>query len=262
LPSVTSQSAVVQPARAATWTPTEGLRVLLADADDHRRQTLAEALEEEDCRVLCAPDLAGLHLALAQGGWSAVVIDGRLAGSLGHMAFRALLSSAGRPAVILIAGPGETADRLIALERGADDVMTRPAGSRELLARMKAILRSRRRAAFQGGTGKPAAYLFGGYRLDVALEELIAPSGMRAGLSRSEYLLLAALLESPGKILSRQRLQKLSSAQDGPPDLAAVSRAVDLRISRLRRRFDGDDGEIIRTYRGRGYLLAAEVTVV
>ncbi|WGM41085.1 response regulator transcription factor [Caulobacter sp. NIBR1757] len=232
----------------------DDLRVLLVDRDPHHRQVLAERLQLQDCAVAEAGDRPEMALALEDDVYSAIVCDLEPSEEPDQRALRDLLVVPGRPVVILLGSRDNLIDRLLGLELGADDYMAKPVNARELVARLKAVLRGRRGAPGPVDDSPGQRLLFAGYQLDLDGETLRDPAGCIVRLPRAEFLMLRALAEQPGKVVARARLQAVSSSHDWTAD----SRAVDLRISRLRRRLSMG-GEIIRTFRGRGYLLAVEV---
>jgi two-component system OmpR family response regulator len=153
----------------------------------------------------------------------------------------------------MLSALGESIDRILGLELGADDYVVKPIAPRELLARVKALLRRKPEGS---STLKRNIYSFAGFRLDMSAHQLRAPSGMILLLTRSELAILAALLDRPQQVVSREELITLMRGEE--PDV--MGRAVDLHISRLRRKIqDQAASEIIRTYRGVGYLLDARV---
>lgn len=230
------------------------LRVLLVDRDPHHRQVLAESLQLQDCAVEEAGGCPEMQLALADEIYSAVVCDLAPSEEPDQRALRDLLVVPGRPVVILLGSQDNLIDRLLGLELGADDYMSKPVNPRELVARLKAVMRGRRSLPPPANDNPGQRLMFAGYELDLEAETLRDPAGAIVRLPRAEYLMLRALAERPGKVVTRARLQAVSSSHDWTAD----SRAVDLRISRLRRRLSMG-GEIIRTFRGRGYLLAVGV---
>lgn len=238
--------------------PAAQFNLLLIDEDETSRHALAERLSTDACRVREARGLSDAWQALREAPFSAVVCDLPASMEQGRQVLRRLLAAPGRPAIILLGPQDDLIDRVVGLEMGADDYMTRPVNPRELRARVAAVLRGRKAAAPVANDDQPTAtYAFAGFRLDPVAETLRDIEGRLVLLPRGEYLALAALVERAGKTLSRVRLQALSS----PNGVAEDSRAVDLRISRLRRRLKqaGATEEVIRTYYGRGYFLCAEL---
>jgi two-component system OmpR family response regulator len=180
------------------------------------------------------------------------VLDVNLPGEDGFSLCRALANASG-PAILMLTAKGEPVDRVLGLELGADDYVVKPITPRELLARVRALLR---RHAPGPSNQKCASYRFEGFHLDLDGHKLKAPDGMILLLTRSELALLAALLERAEQVVPREELMTVIRGDE--PDVSG--RSVDLHVSRLRRKIqDQTDREIIRTYRGVGYMLAAKV---
>jgi two-component system OmpR family response regulator len=162
------------------------------------------------------------------------------------------LAKAKGPAILFMSALGEELDRILGLELGADDYLAKPCSPRELLARLRAVLRRRADGAPPART--TTGYGFEGYRLDLARRELTSPSGAMVALTAGEFSLLLAFLEHPRTPLSRERLSELSGVGGD-----AIERAVDVQVFRLRRKL-GFCRDAIRTLRGAGYLFHAEVS--
>lgn len=157
--------------------------------------------------------------------------------------------------VIMLTAMGEETDRIVGLEVGADDYLPKPFNPRELLARIRAVLR--RTAGTHSGIVKaPHEYRFSGWALDLVRRELTSPSGALVALTGAEYDLLLAFLERPGQVLSRDQLLELARNR-----IHGYGRSVDVQVSRLRHKM-GDDtspSPLIKTIRGSGYVLTADV---
>jgi two-component system OmpR family response regulator len=153
----------------------------------------------------------------------------------------------------MLTAKGDELDRIIGLEIGADDYLAKPFNPRELLARVKAVLR-RIRGATDTSAGRAKLFEFAGWRLDTLKRELTNPSGVVVDLSTGEYDLLVAFLEAPQRVLSRDHL--LENARGRLAD--SYDRAIDVQVSRLRRKIEGD-GQIIKTVRGAGYIFTSPV---
>jgi two-component system OmpR family response regulator len=181
-----------------------------------------------------------------------IVLDVMMPGEDGLSACKRL-SGKGRPAIIMLSALGDDADRIVGLEIGADDYMSKPCNPRELVARAKAVLR--RRDNDNAAPGESVR--FAGFRIDIARRELIDPDDVVIPLSAGEFRLLRAFVERPQRVLSREQL--LDYAFDNDSDV--FDRAVDVQVSRLRRKLERPGGiEIIRTVRGEGYLFAVKPT--
>lgn len=159
--------------------------------------------------------------------------------------------------IIILSGRGHSSDRILALESGADDYVVKPFEPREIVARVRSVLRRMQSAASSSGTGRrDATARFSGWRFDPASHQLTAPDGGTAFLSTAESVLLTALLNAPNRVLSRDYL-----LDNEGRDSAAMDRSIDVRISRLRKKLRDDQAEplLIRTVYGSGYMLTAKV---
>ncbi len=205
---------------------------------------LAGDAEEMD-RVLAGPDRVDL-----------VILDQMLPGENGLSVLRRL---AGRgPPVIMLSAMGTDTDRIIGLEVGADDYVAKPCNPRELLARVRAVLRRRQAAAEAGGPVGVVAE-FAGWRLDILRREIRAPSGVMVTLTDGEFQLLKTFIDHPQQVLSRDRLLEMARG----PAAESYDRAIDVQVSRLRRKLEQVGGpqaaDLIRTVRSEGYMLTARV---
>ncbi|ROR29516.1 response regulator [Inmirania thermothiophila] len=229
--------------------------VLVVDDDPEIRALLAAYLERNGLRASTAEDGRAMWRALAEDRIDLVILDLMLPGEDGLTLCRDLRARSSVP-VIMLTARGEETDRIVGLEMGADDYVAKPFSPRELLARIKAVLR---RAGGAAGTAPGRRYRFAGWTLDAVTRQLTSPEGTVVPLSGAEYRLLRVFLERPGRVLARDRLLDLARGREAAP----FDRSIDVLVSRLRRRL-GDDGReprLIRTVRGEGYVLAAEVEV-
>ena len=228
--------------------------LLLVEDDADLRAEMAGYLAANGYVVHQAGDVGAAREALKAHGVQLIVLDVNLPGEDGLSLCRSLHDTGGPP-VLMLSALGESIDRILGLELGADDYVVKPITPRELLARVKALLR--RRPA-ETPTANRNTYGFAGFHLDLAARQLKAPNGTILLLTRGELAILQALLDRPQSVVSREELARIvrGEAVDDP------GRAIDLHISRLRRKIqDQTDEEIIRTYRGAGYLLDARVSV-
>jgi two-component system OmpR family response regulator len=188
-----------------------------------------------------------------------VVLDLMLPGEDGLSLCRDLRARGNVP-VIMLTARGEETDRIVGLELGADDYVPKPFNPRELLARVKSVLRRARSLPENLEPEKASAFRFAGWTLDVATRNLTAPDGVVVPLSGTEFGLLRALLAHPNRVLTREQLLDLMLSRDAGP----FDRAIDVQVSRLRQRLrdDAREPEIIKTVRGQGYVLAAHVEVL
>jgi two-component system OmpR family response regulator len=237
-------------ASAAAFSPV----VLVVDDDIDLRTQVAGYLTQHGYTVRVAGAAAEMDRILAGGLVNLVLLDIMLPGEDGLSICRRIVDAAGPP-VIMLSAMGEEIDRILGLELGADDYLPKPCNPRELLARVRAVLR--RREDRRGEPARPGrSYQFLGFTLDGARRALRSPAGVSILLTGGEFALLCAFLENPQRVLSRNQLIEMARG-----DHAEVfDRAVDVQISRLRRKLHSStDHEVIRTYRGSGYLLDAEV---
>ncbi len=227
-------------------------RILIVDDDPGLLQQTADYLAEHGYEVRVAHDGAAMQKVLDEEAVQLILLDVMMPGEDGLSICRRLRDTGGPP-VIMVSALGEEIDRVLGLELGADDYMAKPCSPRELLARVRAVLR-RRDASPAEPQGR--AYEFAGYRLDTVRRQLRGPSGVVVLLTAGEFSLLSAFLERPRRILSREEL--LEHARGG--DAEVFDRAIDVQISRLRRKLVASSGEaLIRTFRGAGYMLDERV---
>jgi two-component system OmpR family response regulator len=234
--------------------------LLVVDDDREIRDLLTRFLRQHGFRVTAAADGRRMHEALADGRFDLVVLDLMLPGEDGLSLCRRLRAESDLP-VIMLTAMGEETDRIVGLELGADDYVAKPFNPRELLARIRAVLR-RPRGASGPGTGTAgeeagAVLAFDGWRLDVARRELRRADGTLVTLTAGEFDLLLALAERPGRVLSRDQLLDLTRGREAQP----FDRSVDVQLSRLRRKIEDDPKEprLIKTVRGGGYVFAARM---
>jgi DNA-binding response OmpR family regulator len=248
---VTDQSAPLRDAASDT-----GRRLLVVDDDPQIRDLVARYLRGQGFTVVTAGDGEGLRREIAAGPVDAVLLDLGLPGEDGLDVARALREQWHGP-IIIVSGRGEAVDRIVGLELGADDYVTKPFDLRELLARIRAVLRR----AHAGDTPSPgvqgACLEFAGFRFDPLARSLHDASGAEVALTAGEYALLALFLQAPGRVLSRDYLvERLHGRSAGPYD-----RAIDVQVGRLRRKIEVDPAQpaLIRAVRGSGYAFSASV---
>jgi DNA-binding response OmpR family regulator len=189
-----------------------------------------------------------------------VVLDWRLPGEDGMQIARMLRQESHIP-IIMLTGRKDEADRVMGLELAADDYLTKPFSPRELLARIRALLRrARAQQTVADGLQKIRAYRFAGFELNVRLRKLSAPGGANIPLTNNEFNLLAAFLAAPQCVLSRDQLLGLSRLHNDE----VYDRSIDVQVGRLRRKIQPakTSSELIRTERGAGYVFTATVEVV
>ena len=231
--------------------------ILVVDDDREIRDLLGRFLEKNRLRVTAARDAREARRAWVNGHYQLVVLDLMLPGEGGLELARWMRGQSDVPIVMLTA-MGEETDRIIGLELGADDYVAKPFNPRELLARIRAVLRrAGDHAEHRADSGTPRAIRFADWTLEPARRRLLNPEGVDVALTGGEYDLLVALLERPNRVLTRDMLlDLLRGRQAGPFD-----RAIDVAISRRRRKLEdgGRSAQIIKTVRGGGYVLAATV---
>ncbi|MCF3947278.1 response regulator transcription factor [Acidiphilium sp. AL] len=230
--------------------------ILVVDDDRDIRDLLARFLERQRFRVTAARDGREARRAFLNGHYQLVVLDLMLPGESGLDLARWLRTETKVP-IIMLTALGEEPDRIIGLELGADDYVTKPFNPRELVARIRAVLRRVGEGEERGREQPARLYTFAGWVLETARRRLVDPQGVDVALTGGEYDLLVALLDRPNRVLTRDMLlDLLRGRQAGPFD-----RAIDVAISRLRRKLedDGRNAQLIKTVRGGGYVLAASV---
>jgi two-component system, OmpR family, response regulator len=232
------------------------VRILMVDDDPGIRDVVSDFLRRHGFIVETAGDGQEMERVLAKGPVDLVVLDVMLPGDDGLTICRRL-AGGDAPAIIMLSAMGEETDRIVGLELGADDYLPKPCNPRELLARIRAVLRRRQEPrSAEGPLGAGCA--FAGWRLDLVRRELRSPQGVVVNLSSGEFSLLRAFVERPQRVLTRDRLLDLARG----PDTEAYDRAIDVQISRLRKKLDDGSGgqELIRTIRNEGYVFTAKVT--
>jgi len=230
--------------------------ILVVYDDREIRDLLARFLEKHRMRVTVARDAREARRVWTAGHYHIVVLDLMLPGESGLDLARWMRTQSDVPIVMLTA-MGEETDRIIGLELGADDYVPKPFNPRELLARIRAVLRRAGESTPRGADAGSRSMRFSGWTLEPARRRLLNPDAVEVPLTGGEYDLLVALVERANRVLTRDMLlDLLRGRQAGPFD-----RAIDVAISRLRRKLedDGRNAQLIKTVRGGGYVLAATV---
>jgi two-component system OmpR family response regulator len=239
-----------------TATITVNPHILVIDDDREIRELLARYLERQHFRVTAVRDAREARRIWPTTPFQMVILDLMLPGE-GGLDFARWLRAESDVPILMLTALGEENDRIIGLELGADDYLSKPFNPRELLARMRAVLRRASEIGEKRESGSKTLF-FNGWTLESARRRLVNPDGTEVPLTGGEYDLLVALLDRANKVLTRDMLlDLLRGRQAGPFD-----RAIDVAISRLRRKLedDGRHAQLIKTVRGGGYVLAAEVT--
>jgi DNA-binding response OmpR family regulator len=234
--------------------------VLAIDDDPSVRKMIADYLGDNEMRVTALAGGREVAEIMQRETIDLVVLDWRLPGEDGMDIARRLRAESHVP-IIMLTGRKDEADRVMGLELAADDYLTKPFSPRELLARIRALLRrARAQETVADGLQKLRAYRFAGYELNVRLRRLVAPGGANVPLTNAEFNLLAAFLASPQRVLSRDQLLGLSRLHNDE----VYDRSVDVQVGRLRKKIQPgkDPVELIRTERGAGYVFTAPVEIV
>ena len=244
-------------------------RILIVDDDEGIRSLVSSFLEKHGFQVDTAGDPMEMRRKLAQSQFALIVLDVMMPGEDGLTALKALQKSGGPP-VIMLSAVGTDIDRIVGLEVGAEDYLAKPCNHRELLARIRTVLRRTSAAAAPAAiatapqAGAPAAsgdalaLHFAGWRLDLMSRLLHDPSDTEVALSDGEFRLLRAFLQHPRRVLTRNQLLDYVLGSDSE----ACDRVIDVQISRLRRKlvFGKDRTELIRTVRSEGYMFMPPVS--
>jgi DNA-binding response OmpR family regulator len=234
--------------------------ILAVDDDAQIRSLLDEYLAENGLRVSTASNGREMSQILAEHTIDLVILDLRLKDEDGMAIARSLRERASMP-VIILTGVREEADRVMGLELGADDYVMKPFSPRELLARIRTVLRRTRSAVTAASQGREArAYRFGEFELNLRTRRLKHQDGRPVNLTKGELNLLAALLAAPERILTRDQLLEASRVYDNE----VYDRAIDIQVLRLRRKIETDPSQprYIVTERGVGYFFSAPVEVI
>lgn len=229
--------------------------ILVVEDDREISALIARYLRANECRASIAGNGREMDKALAESRIDLLVLDLNLPGEDGLSLCRRLRMSSQIP-IIMLTAKGEEIDRIIGLEMGADDYIAKPFNPRELLARIRAVLRRRNSAS---AISDPSIKLmvFAGWRLDLALRQLSDPNGVRVTVTGAEFDLLRAFCELAGRVLSRDQLLDLTQGRVAGP----FERSIDVLVSRLRQKIERDprDPQFIKTVRSGGYLFTPEV---
>lgn len=230
--------------------PDPAPRILVVDDDPGIRDVLTDYLGQHGFRTRAAANAAEMDRELAAEPADLIVLDLMMPGEDGLSVCRRLADDG--PPVVMLSAMGEDTDRIVGLELGADDYLAKPCNPRELLARVKAVLRRQGEPA-PGAAGPKMR--FAGWTLDMVRRELISADGETSPLSSGEFNLLRVFAERSGRVLTRDQLLDLARGSDSD----AFDRAIDVQISRLRKKLDDAAGRLIVTVRGEGYRFDARV---
>jgi two-component system OmpR family response regulator len=234
--------------------------ILIVDDQREICNLVQEYLSGEGYRVSTAQDGAGMRKVMGQSPVNLVILDLMLPGEDGLTLARALRQETPNVAIIILTGRGEIVDRIIGLEMGADDYLPKPFHLRELLARVKSVLRrASSRSAENQATAPRSKAKFAGWNLDLSSRELLSPAGNEVRLTTGEFDLLAAFVNNANQVLTRDRLLDLARNREGGP----FDRTIDVQVGRLRRKLEEDPQRptMIKTVRGTGYIFTPPVEV-
>jgi two-component system OmpR family response regulator len=234
--------------------------VLVVDDDPAVRVMISDYLVNQNMRVSTAADGREMAGVLSAGGTDLVILDLKLGNEDGLELVRSLRADSDLPIIVLTGHRCDAVDRVVGLELGADDYMTKPVSLRELLARIRAILRR-----WESATRRPPQdtkrrlYRFAGWELSLRIRRLTSPAGEIVPLTSGELAVLTAFLQSPEQVLSREQLLAASRVHDND----VFDRSIDVQVLRLRRKIEVDPAapELIKTERGAGYYFSVPVEV-
>jgi two-component system, OmpR family, response regulator len=230
--------------------------VLIVDDDAEIRSLLSEYLQKNGYRTSSVADGRAMWAAIAVKRPDLIVLDVMLPGDDGLTLCRELRTRFDVP-IIMLTARGDETDRIVGLEIGADDYLPKPFNPRELLARVKSVLRRARALPENLKGDEVTRWRFAGWTLDARSRDLTTPDGVVVPLSGVEFRLLRTFLTHPNRVLTRDQLIDLMLERDAAP----FDRAIDVQVSRLRQRLreDAREPRLIKTVRGAGYVFAAEV---
>jgi len=229
---------------------TNGPKILVVDDDADLRWMVEKYLSKHEFNVTLAEDGVKMREALEQQSFDLAILDINLPGEDGLSLARYLRSNY-QIGIIMLSAAAEVFDRIVGLEMGADDYVTKPFEPRELLARVKSVLR-RVEGALEREAQPDSRVKFGAYSLDLESHQLLDKDDQAISLTSMEFDLLKAFAENPDKVLNRDQLLSLSHNRDWDP----FDRSIDIRITRLRRKIEVEPSrpQIIKTVRGAGYI--------
>ena len=230
--------------------------ILIVDDDAEIRSLLTRYLEKNGLRATAVAEGRAMWRVLEAGAFDLVVLDVMLPGDDGLTLCRQLRAKSEIP-VLMLTARGDETDRIVGLEMGADDYLPKPFSPRELLARIKVILRRTRSLPPNLRAPDETPLRFAGWRLEPAQRQLVSPAGVVTPIGAAEYKLLQVFLAHPQRVLSRDQLLDLSQGREADP----LDRSIDVQVSRLRQRLGDDPRQpaLIKTVRGEGYVLSAAV---
>lgn len=232
-------------------------RVLLVEDDAEIGALISRYLDNNAMEVTVVENGEAMDAAFAKNGFDVLILDLNLPGEDGFSICRRVRTTQSIP-IIIVTAQGEDVDKILGLEMGADDYVVKPFNSRELLARIRAVLRRAEPQSRADESAAGQAYLFAGWRLDLLAREVVSPNGTKVAMTGAEFDLLHALCENPNRVLTRDQLINMTHGPTSGP----YERSIDVLISRLRQKIEKDprNPSIIQTIRSEGYMLSAAVT--
>ncbi len=232
-------------------------RVLVVDDEPRICSALQRYLTREGFQVDTAHDADGLRSRIAASNTDLVILDLNLGADDGLLLARELRATSSIP-IVMLTGKADTVDKIVGLEVGADDYITKPFEERELLARVRAVLRRAEKQESRSDEGAEPVLHFGDWRLDLTAHELQTSGGEQVHLTNHEFILLAALARRPSRVLTRDEILVAIAGRDWSPN----DRSVDVLVSKLRRKIEPnpDNPSLITTIRGVGYKFTTRVT--
>jgi two-component system, OmpR family, response regulator len=231
-----------------------GNRILVVDDDIHIRRLLSRLLSVEGFVIETVADAQAMWRAFRTRTFDLVILDLRFPGGQDGIALAGRLRTESDVPLIMLTGKVEPIDKVVGLEIGADDYVTKPFDRHELIARIRSILRRSRLRSGIDPDGAKRVIRFAGWTLDLGSRRLTAPGGEKIELTSFEFLLLSALAQKPGRLLSRDQMLELVASRHWDPS----DRSIDVHIAKLRRKLRDDPrhSELIKTVRGIGYMFA------
>lgn len=241
---------------AARVFPDEGLHVLVVEDERSVRESLSQYLQRNQCRVALAPNALEARRLLSRHTFDLVILDIMMPGEDGLSLCRHIRSGVDVP-VIIVSARSEETDRIVGLEIGADDYLVKPFNPRELLARIKTIVRRARTIPKHQRLPDARSFSFGSWTLQTAERELIDGAGVRVPLSTGEFRLLLQFLLYPKTVLSRDQLIEATQGREA----GLFDRSIDNQVARIRKKIEPDlrNPTYIKTVWGGGYILSADV---
>lgn len=235
----------------------ESTRVLVVDDDAQIRELLSNYLQDYSFSTVAVANGAEMRQALADSAFDVILLDLMMPGEDGLSLCRSVRMTSNVP-IIMLTARGESIDRVLGLELGADDYVVKPFDPRELVARIHSVLRRTQNGQLAAPVSQQDEVKFNGWKLNTRLHQLVSLDGLVIPLSNAEFRLLWVFVENPGRVLNRDQLMDQARGRM----VEAFDRSIDLLVSRLRQKLQDDpkNPELIKTMRGEGYYLDAKVT--